>query len=89
MSHCVRHDVPMLPGALGCPVCAAEPDTLTVVCAWRHTHEDEKHISGPPKSEGARVSHGLCAECLEVERRAWAAEAEEMRAARERARGGV
>jgi hypothetical protein len=40
---------------------------LTVVCAWRHTHASEKHLSGPPNSAGAVVSHGLCGPCLDVE----------------------
>lgn len=40
---------------------------LTVVCAWRHTHSSEKHISGPPKSADSLVSHGICEPCQKVE----------------------
>jgi hypothetical protein len=42
-------------------------EPMTVVCAWRHTHTEEKHLGGPPRQEGAKVSHGLCADCLRVE----------------------
>lgn len=62
----------------------SESEPVTLVCAWRHTHEGEKHISGPPIGEGAATSHGICEPCLAIERAAWLAEAEEMRAARER-----
>lgn len=83
MTHCSRHDVPLLPGG-SCVECADEATTL--VCAWRHTHEGEKWISGPPIGSGAATSHGICEPCLAVEQAAWIAEAGEMRAARERAK---